>query len=144
MVNTVALICNKILDLQEKAILLLKDTSEEQTLDEKLWVFSAGEFLPHISSSSPEFKEFSSYINIAMHNAEDNIINAQNLIIFNKEINIESLKLYNKVFYVFAGDIEGELKSARELWKEVSNFKNDFTLNFYEQNADKNWVLKAT
>lgn len=142
-IQAVSLICNKILELDERVIINCNTDPEVNEFDEKLWVFSSGEFLPHMTSSAKEFKEFEAEIPIVLHTNAENIIGAQNLIIFNSNVSFDNLKSYQKVFFIFPGDIEHELASVRSFWKEVGNLKEVFAVNFYEQNEKNAWSLKV-
>ena len=139
---SIALIANKILDADEKAILFFETTEDLKQMDEKLWQFSQSEFIPHLSELSEEFEEVKDEVPLLLSNNKNNIIEATNLFIFKPCADFEFLKKFNKVFFLFSSDIETELLNARAFWKEFANLKEDFSAKFYEQSADKKWSLK--
>lgn len=139
---SIALIANKILDADEKAILFFETTEDLKQMDEKLWQFSQSEFIPHLSELSEEFEDVKEEVPLLLSNNKNNVIEATNLFIFKPCMDFEFLKRFNKVFFLFSSDQEAELLNARTFWKEFSALKGDFTAKFYEQSADKKWSLK--
>lgn len=139
---SIALIANKILDADEKAILFFETEEELKQMDEKLWQFSQSEFIPHLSELSEEFEEVKEEVPLLLSNNKKNIIDATNLFIFKPCSDFEFLKRFNKVFFLFSSEIETELLNARTFWKEFANLKEDFSAKFYEQSAERKWSLK--
>lgn len=139
---SIALIANKILDADEKAILFFDMQEDLKQMDERLWQFSQSEFIPHLSELSEEFEEVKEEVPLLLSNNKDNSINASNLFIFKPCADLEFLKKFNKVFFLFSSDLEAELSNARTFWKEFSSLKEDFTAKFYEQAGDRKWSLK--
>lgn len=140
---SIALISNKILDQDEKAVLFFESEEKLNEMDERLWSFSQSEFIPHLSELSDEFEEdIKDEVPLLLSNNKNNIINATNLFIFAPCTDFDFLQKFNKVFFLFNPEIEAELLSARTFWKEVSALKEKFDAKFYEQSAEKKWSLK--
>lgn len=142
LLSSIALIANKILDLDEKAILFFDNTEDLKQMDEKLWQFSQSEFIPHLSELSEEFEEVKEEVPLLLSDNKNNVIEATNLFIFKPCKDFEFLKRFNKVFFLFSSEVEVELLNARAFWKEFANLKEDFSSKFYEQSADRKWSLK--
>lgn len=142
LLSSIALIANKILDLDEKAILFFDSPEDLKQMDEKLWQFSQSEFIPHLSELSEEFEEVKEEVPLLLSNNKNNVIEATNLFIFKPHNDFEFLKRFNKVFFLFDSELETELLNARAFWKEFANLKEDFSSKFYEQSADRKWSLK--
>lgn len=143
LINSIFLICNKILQIDEKAIICLKNEEQVSYFDEKLWTASQNDFLPHLTSNSSEFNDFKDEVPILLTSDKQNLINAQNIIILEPNRDFEMLKSFKKVFFLFSPENEEELLSARNFWKEISSLKGEFNSKFYFQNQDKKWELQV-
>ena len=144
LINSIFLICNKILQIDEKTIIYLKNEEQVNYFDDKLWTASQNDFLPHLTSNSGEFEEFKDEVPILLTAEKSNLINAENIIILEPNRDFEMLKSFKKVFFLFSSENEEELLNARNFWKEISNLKADFSSKFYLQNQDKKWELQAS
>jgi DNA polymerase IIIc chi subunit len=142
-IPAISLICSKIMEVEEKVAIFLEHDDEMKQLDEKLWIFSQSEFLPHLTENSEEFDEFKEETPILLTTKKENIIEAENLMIFKKPENYEFFQNYKKIFFLFTPEVEAELLNARAFWKEVSSQKEAFFCKFYEQSSDKKWKLKV-
>lgn len=142
-IPSIAMLANKILDADEKALLFFESEEELKQMDEKLWSFSQSEFIPHLSELSEEFEEVKDEVPLLLSSNKNNAIEATNLFIFKPCTDFDFLKKFNKVFFLFNPEIEEELLEARKFWKEVSPLKNDFSAKFYEQSENSKWILKV-
>jgi DNA polymerase IIIc chi subunit len=143
LISSISLICNKILDSDEKAIIKLNSKENLESLDEKLWTFSSGEFLPHMSVFAKEFSEYKEEVPVLLSLSTEKEIEAENLIILNPLENIEDYKSFKRIFFLFESAKEEELKQARDFWKSISSLDaSKFTCSFYEQSEDRKWLKK--
>lgn len=139
LVGGISSICNKVFEVGEKSLIFLEDAQVMNNIDEKLWTFSQSEFMPHMKESDVEFEEFKDEVPLLLTTKEQNDIYAENLIILKPNYKTDFIKNFTKVFFLFSGSVEEELKNAREFWKNLEGFK----AKFYEQTEDMKWQLKA-
>jgi DNA polymerase IIIc chi subunit len=143
LINSVSLICKKVLDLNERLIVLCDNQPEEEALDAKLWTASQSDFLPHMRFSAPEFNEFKDEIPIILTSNILEIEEVVNIIILKPIMDFEVLKNFSKVFFLFCGDKVEDVSGARDFWRCVSVL-NYFNLNFYLQKPDAKWELNTS
>ena len=142
LINSIYLICEKIMEKGEKAILYCNTKENLAYLDEKLWTFSQSEFIPHMTKDSEEFEEFKDEVPILLTDTGENMINAENLIILKPLEDYTLLSNFSKVFFLFSSEDKEQLTEARQFWKSLSQLKN-YQCKFYEQNKDNKWELRS-
>lgn len=143
-VNSIFLISKKILQSNEKLAILCSNLEEEEYLDSKLWTASQSEFLPHMCFSAPEFEEFKKDIPVVITSDIKQVLDFKNIIILKSLEEVDILKNFTKVFFVFSNEKEEDVLNARVFWKKVSTLNDVFELKFYLQQSNMKWELNLT
>ena len=127
----------KTLDGGNKAVIRLASDAEVGVFDLALWTHDPDSFLPHGTAKSnfPEAQP------VYLTDGEDNPAGADFLFILHGAP-VGELKGYKRIFFVFNGAVEGEVKRAREHWKSFKEAGANLT--YWSQGEGGGWKKKST
>lgn len=127
----------KTLDGGAKAVIRVAGEEDAGVFDLALWTHDPDGFLPHGTGKS----KFPEHQPIYLTAGEDNPAGAEFLFILHGAP-VGGLKEYQRVFFVFNGAVEAEVKRAREHWKSFKD--GGVKLTYWSQAEGGAWEKKAT
>ena len=119
-----------------KTLLLTEPDTRMEQLNQLLWMYDPGSFLPHGSSNEahPESQPI-------LLSTELNAKNNANLLVVTHGVKVDPTG-FERVLDIFPGNDETAVESARSRWKEYKN--QGYTLNYFRQTEQGGWEKKMT
>lgn len=130
-------ILEKILSLQERAVVMTPYLERIEHLDQFLWRFKPHSFLPH----GTEKDDFSEHQPIFLTKTEYIPNKARFLVLLDGAASKEP-DHYTRVIEVFNGGNEEEVERSRKRWRDYK--KNDLHLIYFRQTEDKSWIKQSS
>ncbi|MCR9139158.1 MAG: DNA polymerase III subunit chi [Alphaproteobacteria bacterium] len=117
---------------------VVQTDSEERrdALDQHLWTYRDGSFLPHGADSGQHAE--SQPVLIC---ASDGNVNSATVRFLVDAAQPADLDGYQRVVFMFDGHDQHQLESARSQWKELKDAGHDLT--YWQQTSDRRWERKA-
>jgi DNA polymerase-3 subunit chi len=130
-------ILDKILSLQERAVVMTPYLERIEHLDQFLWRFKPNSFLPH----GTEKDGFSEHQPVFLTNIEY-VPNKARFLVLVDGAESKDPDHYTRVIEVFNGGNEEEVARARQKWRDYK--KNDLNLIYFRQTEDKSWIKQSS
>lgn len=103
-----------------------------------LWTYDETSFLPHGSKKDGNAE----YQPVWLTSGNDNPNNASFLFLVDEaDINLEDIKKFERLFYIFDGNTESALQKARDFWRQLKNTDNECF--YWQQDENGAWKQKA-
>lgn len=117
---------------------VVQTDSEERrdALDQHLWTYRDGSFLPH-GTDSGQYAENQPVL-ICAGDGNPNGANVRFLVDAAQPSNLSA---YERVVFMFDGHDQHQLEAARAQWKVLKD--DDHDLTYWQQSADRRWERKA-
>jgi|TARA_B100001750_G_C15468416_1_gene578393 DNA polymerase-3 subunit chi len=128
-----AQLSEKILALQKRAVIVLKDEDQVNHLNQQLWTFSTNAFIPHGSKINGDSKNQPIWLTHVLENPN----NSSYLVSANIPI-AQGIKNFEKYFFIFSKEDKLMLKNAK-LQKEKCLIEK-IKYSFYHQSEGGKWV----
>ncbi len=120
----------KTLTNNKKALVRTLNDRRVESIDEMLWCFDNESFLPHGCRPMDASKQ-----KVWLDWELDNKNNAEFLFVIDSaEFSLS--EDFERVFYLFEGNLDNELQEARKIWKELKSKNAD--ISYWKQTA-KGW-----
>lgn len=120
-----------------RSIVRLAHDEDVAAYDTALWTRDPDGFLPHGTSASKHIKNEP----ILLTSGVENSNKADFAFIF-PETSVENLDFYERVFFLFEGASEAQVKAARGHWKMLKD--KGFELIYWTQDKTGKWSKKKT
>ena len=120
-----------------RSVVRFANTEDVTAYDTALWVRDPESFLPHGTAASKHVQEEP----VVLITGDENPNKADFAFIF-PETSAENIDYYDRVFFLFEGASEGQVKEARERWKTLKDI--GFQLVYWTQDETGKWSKKAT
>ena len=127
----------KMLEAGKKVHMQCKDAEQMKILDRSLWSVGGRRFMPH----SLDTEDYVEQQPIILTQSEENLNNAEFLVVTNPVANDEIYQKYERIFVIFNGFSDDHLAASRHLWKKYKA-NNDFELTYFQQDEEGNWQTK--
>ncbi len=134
--QVIPVILTKALDRGHRVIMKMSDSAEVLQMNEHLWSFSAGSFLPHGCEGNGRADLQPIWITHSDENP-----NEADVIILSQGAEIENPSKFNLCCEMLDGHDESAVLSARARWKKYK--EQDFDLTYWQQNENGTWEKKA-
>lgn len=117
---------------------VVQTDSEERrdALDQHLWTYRDGSFLPH-GTDSGHYAEKQPVL-ICADDGNSNSANVRFLVDAAQPTDLSS---YERVVFMFDGHDQHQLEAARAQWKDLKTGDHDLT--YWQQTSDRRWERKA-
>jgi len=119
-----------------RSVVRLAHDEDVAAYDTALWTKNPGNFLPHGTSASNHINEEP----ILLISTDDNPNKADFAFIF-PETSAENIEFYERVFFLFEGASEAQVKEARGRWKMLK--EKGFELIYWTQDEKGKWSKKT-
>lgn len=119
-----------------RAVVLLEDDEKVEKLNSELWTYTTKVFLPHGSKKDGFASEQPIYLTAKNENP-----NKAEVFAFIGNAQPEALDRYKKCLYMFDGNDESQLQTARARWKEYKAKGIDIT--YWKQSDKGAWEESA-
>lgn len=129
-------LCAKALSTGKTIIIKAPDSRTAEMLNDQLWSYDAGSFLPHGTEKDGKAEKQPIWIT-----EDDNNPNAAKILILTYGTNTESLETYDLCCEIFDGRNEDAVTHARQKWKIYKENEN-LELTYWQQ-GDTGWEKKA-
>ncbi len=118
---------------------LVRAVSEEllETLDDSLWTYKAASFLPHARDTESQSLELQPII---LTIEEGQNPNSANVLALLEDAPAMDLANYERCLYMFNGNDDEALASARARWKKLKD--EDIPVSYHQQ-TEQGWQKKA-
>lgn len=118
-------------------VLLVADSEEKvEIIDQILWTYSPGAFLPHGTRKDayPELQPV--FIGTSLEN-----LNSANLLFITQGTQAETPEAYKRILDLFDGHRPEAVAAARERWKKYK--EGGHAMSYFQQNEKGNWEKAA-
>lgn len=119
-----------------RAVVRFANDEDAEAYDTALWVRNPDEFLPHGTTKSKFVKEEP----ILLTAGEENLNKADFAFVF-PEASTRNIDYFERVFFLFDGTSDTQVKEARSRWKEFKS--GGFELAYWTQGEDGKWSEKT-
>lgn len=119
-----------------RSVVRLAHDQDVAAYDTALWTREPDSFLPHGTSASKHVTDEP----ILLTSGDDNSNKADFAFIF-PETSAENIDFYERVFFLFEGASEAQVKEARGRWKMLKD--KGFELIYWTQDEKGKWSKKA-
>jgi len=119
----------------ERSVVRLCDEAEAGLMDTALWTVDPDSFLPHGTAKSEHAEDQPVYLT----DSRENPAGAAFLFIL-PGADSGDLEGYKRVFFVFDGNSESDVKKARDNWKGLKGHGHELT--YWTQNGKGGWEKK--
>lgn len=130
-------ILEKILSLNERAVVMSLNQARLMQLDQFLWNYKPDGFIPHGTSQ----EEFTEHQPIFL-TTEEYVPNGARYLVLMDGANSKDPHHYKRVIEVFNGGNEEEVVLARQKWQAYK--KDNFELIYFRQTEEKNWIRQKS
>lgn len=131
------LLLEKSLQRGWKAVVEVSSEQRKKALDDALWTYSEGSFLPHGTDDEPGAE--TQPVVITARTTNPNAANIRFLV--DGARLMPDLNSYQRVAVMFDGEDPLALQAARDDWKQAK--ASGLVASFWQQNADGRWEKKA-
>lgn len=117
-----------------KANVIVQAASDEavEQLNKELWTYTTKFFLPHGSKKDGNESEQPIYLTASNENP-----NGATILAIAGNAEAENIDSFDKCLYMFDGNDEEQLKTARNRWKEYK--ESGFDITYWQQNPKGGW-----
>lgn len=119
-----------------KALIVTKDLEQTEDLNKQLWTYTTKFFLPHGSKEDG----FSEKQPIYITNDNENP-NGATILAFVGNAEPEGIANFDKCLYMFDGNDDSEIATARDRWKEYKSQGHEIT--YWQQTEKGGWEKAA-
>lgn len=126
----------KVIGNNMRALVVASNDEEVEKLNKELWTYTTKFFLPHGSIKDGYTEQQPIFISAS----NDNINNSNVLVIVGNAV-FENVEKFEKSLYMFDGDSEEQLSTARKRWKELKSQGHE--LIYWQQNKKGGWEKGA-
>jgi DNA polymerase-3 subunit chi len=124
----------KALQTGQKILVKAPDANEVERLNEHLWTYDPGSFIPHGSAKDGFTTDQSVFLT-----QDDENPNGASILFLTHDLESPQISSYQLVCEIFDGRNEDSLSAARTRWK---TYKQDGHALTYWQQGDKGWEKK--
>lgn len=128
---------SKAYETGHRAVVRFAHDEDVAAYDTALWTREPDSFLPHGTAASKHVQDEK----ILLISVDENPNKAEFAFIF-PEASAENLDFYERVFFLFEGSSEAQVKEARERWKLLKD--KGFELIYWTQDDTGKWAKKKT
>lgn len=125
----------KVLSMPARAVVIAGTTDRVESVNNMLWTYDPGSFLPHGSMRDGKAQDQPIYLT----NQDENPNGADVLVMLDNVVP-DSLKSYKKCLTIFDGQDEESITKARQQWKEFKNL--GYKISYFKQ-VPGGWEKKA-
>lgn len=125
----------KVVASNMRAVVQIEDDEKVEKLNNELWTYTTKVFLPHGSKKDGYESQQPIYLTASNENP-----NGADVLAFVGNAEPEFSDKYTKCLYMFDGNNESELQTARSRWKKYK--EQGFDLTYWQQTAKGGWEEK--
>ncbi len=126
----------KVITSDKRAIVLVQDEEKLDKLNNELWTYTTKFFLPHGSKKDGFIEKQPIYLTTEQENHNNSTI-----LVFVGNSQPDNFDGFEKCLYMFDGNNENELNTARQRWKEYK--AGGINVTYWKQNEKGGWVEAA-
>lgn len=131
--KTLPRLLEKVLDAQQRALVLTESSTQTNLLNEILWTYSTNAFLPHGTILEGYANEQPIWLTEKLEN-----LNSANILVQLSHDPITDFNGLKKCLYLFDSNQPNVLEKARKTW---SNYKNaGYFIRYFQQENDGTWI----
>lgn len=123
----------KVVSAGMRAVVLAENDEKVDVLNSELWTYTTKFFLPHGSKKDGFVERQPIYLTSSI---SDNP-NGSNVLAFIGNVDPGDVKEYDKCLYMFDGNEQTQLETARKRWKEYKDA--GFETTYWQQTAKGAW-----
>ena len=128
---------SKAYETGHRSVVRFAHAEDVAAYDTVLWTTDPDGFLPHGTPASKHVTDEP----VLLTSADENLNKADFAFIFPDAI-VENIDFYERVFFLFEGALEGQVKEARERWKNLQ--AKGFEMIYWSQDETGKWSKKKT
>lgn len=125
----------KVVTSGARAIVIAEDDERLQQLNKELWTYTTKFFLPHGTKEDGYSEDQPLYLTVNYENP-----NGANILAIVDDAEVKDLEKFDRCLYMFDGNKEAKLKTARSRWTKMKTDGHNVT--YWQQNA-KGWEKQA-
>ncbi len=126
----------KVITSNKRAVVLLQDEEKLEKLNNELWTYTTKFFLPHGSKKDGFIEKQPIYLTTTNENPNNSTI-----FVFIGNSQPDNFDGFEKCLYMFDGNNENELNTARQRWKEYK--ANNLNITYWKQTEKGGWEEAA-
>jgi len=119
-----------------RAAVVAESEARVEQLNQLLWTYDPGSFLPHGSAKDGHDEDQPIYLSTSVQTP-----NRANILVITNGVNIEGSEAVERVVDIFDGNNPDALNAARKRWQDYKNA--GYALSYLQQSESGGWQQKA-